>query len=347
MRKLLLPISLLYSIVLTIRHKLYDWHLLKSVRFKQPVICIGNLCLGGSGKTPHTEYLIRLLSKDFKVCVISRGYGRRTKGFVLADSGHEEIGDEPMQYHLKFPEIGVAVDEDRAKAIRRMLKQSNPPQVFILDDALQHRKIDAGLNILLTEYDHPYFSDCLVPSGTLRDVKSAARRADIVVVTKSPANLGEKEKEVFKTKLDLDKTQRLYFSHLTYGQPIPLNDKARNANDTAASEVLVFSGIANPDHLVEHLKATHDTVCNVRFSDHHNYSEKDIDKILGQFATLNGESKIIMTTEKDAARLAKTSYFCKFESVPLFAQPIQVEFNSSDIFNKEIESYVRTNSCNG
>ena len=203
MRILLLPISFLYHIVLTIRHKLYDWHILKATRFEKPVICVGNLNLGGTGKTPHTEYLISLLKDDYHVATLSRGYGRKTKGFKLAESIStcEDLGDEPLQYFRKFPNLLVAVDEDRVDGTRKLLCSPNRAEVVLLDDAFQHRPIKAGLNILLTEYQHLYCDDFLFPTGTLRDVRSAAKRAQIIIVSKSPKCLREEDKKRVINKL--------------------------------------------------------------------------------------------------------------------------------------------------
>ena len=197
MRILLFPIALLYHIVLTIRHKLYDWHVLKTTQFEKPVICVGNLNLGGTGKTPHIEYLIELLKDQYSVATLSRGYGRKTKGFKLAEgsSTYEEVGDEPLQYYKKHPEILVAVDADRVNGVRKLLIREKSPEAILLDDAFQHRSINAGLNLLLTEYENLYTNDFIFPAGTLRDVKSAAKRAQIIVVSKSPKELDEEEKK--------------------------------------------------------------------------------------------------------------------------------------------------------
>ena len=229
MRILLLPIALAYHIVLTIRHKLYDWHILKSTRFEEPVICVGNLNLGGTGKTPHTEYLINLLKDNYHVATLSRGYGRKTNGFKQAEntSTYEDLGDEPMQYFKKFPDIQVAVDEDRVDGVRKLLKSEITPEVILLDDAFQHRRIEAGLNILLTEYQRLYTDDYLFPTGTLRDVRSAAKRADFIVVSKAPKDLKEDEKRQIINKLKPTEKQKVFFSYLEYNHLQPLKEKAK------------------------------------------------------------------------------------------------------------------------
>ena len=346
MRILLLPISLLYHIVLTIRHKLYDWHILKGTRFEKPVICVGNLNLGGTGKTPHTEYLIKLLKDDYRVATLSRGYGRKTKGFKLAESTStfEDLGDEPLQYFRKFPNLLVAVDEDRVDGTRKLLCSPNRAEVVLLDDAFQHRRIKAGLNILLTEYQHLYCDDFLFPAGTLRDVKFAAKRADIIVVSKSPKELDGNEKKRIIKKLKPNEGQKLFYSYLDYAPMLPLNEKAKQESVEETVSVLAFCGIAHPELFVEELKKHYKTIDFLSFADHHAYTENEVNDILKRFESLNGEKKIIVTTEKDAARLTNSPYLCQFETAPLFVLPVSVRFHEEEKFNEEILKYVRENS---
>ncbi len=348
MRILLLPISLLYHIVLTIRHKLYDWHILKGTRFEKPVICVGNLNLGGTGKTPHTEYLITLLKDDYRVATLSRGYGRKTKGFKLAESTStfEDLGDEPLLYFRKFPQILVAVDEDRVDGTRKLLCSPNSAEVVLLDDAFQHRPIKAGLNILLTEYQHLYCDDFLFPTGTLRDVRSAAKRAQIIIVSKSPKCLREEDKKRVINKLKPEEEQKVFFSYLEYNELQPLNEKAKTVASENADSVLAFCGIANPKPFVEELKKNYKSVDFLQFADHHTYTKEDLTVILKHFEDLSGEKKIIVTTEKDAARLTNSPYLCQFETAPLFVLPVSVHFHEEEKFNKEILKYVRENSYN-
>ena len=346
MRILLLPISLLYHIVLTIRHKLYDWHILKTTRFENPMICVGNLSLGGTGKTPHTEYLVNLLKDNYRVAALSRGYGRKTKGFKLAEttSTYEDLGDEPLQYFRKFPEIQVAVDEDRVDGVRKLLKSKNAPEVILLDDAFQHRSIEAGLNILLTEYQHLYCDDFLVPTGTLRDLKSAAKRAHIIVVTKSPRDLSEAAQTAIKAKFKPQEHQKVYFSYLEYAPLQPLNEVAKAVSIDDADSVLAFCGIANSQPFVEELKKQYKTVDFLHFADHHAYTIEDTSNIIKRFESIASEKKIIVTTEKDAVRLTNSPYLCQFECAPLYVLPVSVRFHEEEKFNKEILSYVRKNS---
>ena len=346
MRILLLPISFLYHIVLTIRHKLYDWHILKATRFEKSVICVGNLNLGGTGKTPHTEYLIKLLENNYRVATLSRGYGRKTKGFQLADetSTYEDLGDEPLQYFTKFHDIQVAVDEDRVDGVRKLICSPNHAEVILLDDAFQHRSIKAGLNILLTEYGHLYCDDFLVPAGSLRDVRSAAKRADIIVVSKAPKDLDKSERQRIVCKLKPSKDQKVFFSYLEYQALEPLNDKAKTIAVEMIDSVLAFCGIAHPESFVEALKKQFKNVDSLRFADHHAFTKEDISSILDRFAHLDGDKKIIVTTEKDAARLTNSPYLCQFEDVPLYDLPVGVRFHEVEKFNEEILSYVRKNS---
>ena len=345
MRILLLPISFLYHIVLAIRHKLYDWHILKTTRFEKPVICVGNLKLGGTGKTPLTEYLIRLLKNDYRVATLSRGYGRHTKGFKLAEtsSTYNDLGDEPLLYFKKFPGIQVAVDEDRVDGVTHLLLEQGV-EVVLLDDAFQHRRIDAGLNILLTDYQYLYCDDFLFPAGNLRDVKSAAKRADIIVVSKSPETMNVEEQQQVADKLKPTNKQKIFFSYLDYDKLKPLTAKAEQCDADSAESVLLFCGIANHNPLIDKLKKQYKHLEVMTFADHHPYTENDVKSILKHFESLSGEKKIIVTTEKDAARLTNSPYLCQFETSPLYALPVRVRFHEEEKFNKEIMNYVRKNS---
>ena len=345
MRILLLPISLLYHIVLIIRHKLYDWRILKSLRFEYPTIGVGNLNLGGTGKTPTVEYLINILHPHYRVATLSRGYGRKTKSFQRADhqSTYETVGDEPLQYFNKFPDIQVVVDEDRLNGMRKLIRSKNTPDVYLLDDAFQHRRIKVGLNLLLTEYQHLYCDDFLFPAGTLRDVKSAAQRAQIIIVSKSPKTLDENEKQRIIKKLKPKSHQKVFFSYLEYQPLQPLNEAAKQISTENVDFVLAFCGIANPKPFIEELRKNYKTIDFLHFADHHAYSKDDVKTIMDHFENLGGGKKIIVTTEKDAARLTNSPYLCQFETAPLLALPIVVRFHEEEKFNEEILNYVRQN----
>ena len=346
MRILLLPIAFFHYIILKIRHKLYDWRIIKTKKYDMPVICVGNLALGGTGKTPHVEYLADLLSETYRVCIVSRGYGRKTKGFQLANGScnAETVGDEPVQYANKFSDVMVAVDENRNRAIELMDTIDRPPEVFLLDDAFQHRSIEAGLNLLLTAYDKLYSNDFLFPAGTLRDIKSAARRADIIMVTKTPEQLDKLEKAEMIGQLNPLPQQKVFFSSIVYEPLKAVNQVPINFDPENAESVLLFCGIARPQGLLEELKHRYKQVELVKFADHHPYTENDVKRILEKFGQLKGEKKIVVTTEKDLARFTNSPYLCQFDAVPLFVAPISVKIDQEEKFNEEILSYVRKNA---
>ena len=306
---------------------------------------MGNLNLGGTGKTPHTEYLIRLLKNDYRVATLSRGYGRHTKGFKLAgtSSTYNDLGDEPLLYFKKYPGIQVAVDEDRVDGVTHLLWEQGV-NVVLLDDAFQHRGISAGLNILLTEYQRLYTDDYLFPAGTLRDVRSAAKRADIIVISKAPKDLSEQEKQQITDKLNTSENQKVYFSYLEHAALQPLNEAAKAFSPEEADGAFAFCGIGNPKPFVEELKKRYHTVDFLPFGDHHAYKGNDMKAVLDWYEKLDGEKKIIVTTEKDAARLTNSPYLCQFERTPLYDLPVTVRFHEEEKFNEEILKYVRKNS---
>lgn len=342
MRVFLYPLSLIYSFVLYIRHRLFDINLLRSKSFDIPIICVGNLSFGGTGKTPHTEYLIRLLSKSMKVAVLSRGYGRSTKGFVLAHEGvtHEEIGDEPLQYFTKFPDIIVAVDENRVEGVRRLMGMDIKPDVILLDDAFQHRRIKPGYNILLTDYHSLYSKDHLTPVGNLRDIKSEARRANVIIVTKCPVVIDPYTKRNIIESLKPKPYQKVLFSHISFDDLEPLNETAKAKDLAQCRSIFMFCGIANPYPLEDYLKRKTNTLSTIIFNDHHSFTKENINAILEGFNNVIGKNKIAVTTEKDTMRL--TNSLNLFENIPLFSIPIKVRFHEDDgdIFNKEIIDYV-------
>ena len=361
MNRILLPVAFLYQGALAFRHKLYDWHILPSKRYDPPVICVGNLALGGTGKTPHTEYLVRMLSEQYSVCVVSRGYGRRTKGFQLVTGtcSADTVGDEPLQLFNKGKDLQVAVDENRCEAIELMMSQAMPPQVYVLDDAFQYRRLRAGLNLLLTAYGKLYSEDYLVPAGTLRDVRSASRRADIVVVSQCPESLRTATPEAYSTlknslreRLRLNDRQQLFLSSMQYEPLRPVNHAARDyCHETGSlpgpdTPCRGFAGIAHPEPFFAHLGGLFSQVETLRFPDHHRYKDKDLQRILSGTESA-GTPRILVTTEKDVARLTNSPYFCQFDAVPLFAAPISVCVYEEESFNEAILTYVRKNSLHG
>ena len=328
-----------------IRHKLYDWGILKSKSYNIPNICVGNLNLGGTGKTPHIEYLVRLLSDKYNVAVLSRGYGRDTKGYLLANENHthHDIGDEPLQYLKKFNNIRIAVDENRCEGMNRLLQEENPPQIILLDDAYQHRKIKPGLNILLTDYYNLYKNDRLVPAGNLRDIKKAADRAKIVVVTKSPSVITSYYRKDVENILKLKPHQKIFYSYIEYQEFQPLSKTSYDIDVKEAKTVLLVSGIANTYSLTDYLKRKYNTISKIEYNDHHNFTEKDIDLIIKKYNDLIGKNKIIVTTEKDAMRLINSSLISKFDDIPVFTIPIKIKFHKENgiSFNDEILNYVK------
>ncbi|MCD8184147.1 MAG: tetraacyldisaccharide 4'-kinase [Bacteroides sp.] len=351
----LYPLSWLYGMGVCLRNKLFDWGWLRSKSFDVPVICVGNLAVGGTGKTPHTEYLIRLLGKTgMNVATLSRGYKRKSKGYVLADgeSGVRRIGDEPYQIKSKFPGIRVAVDEDRCHGIEQLLKLQTPfVDVVLLDDAFQHRYVKAGLNILLTDYHRLLCDDALLPAGRLREPASGKNRAQIVIVTKCPDDIKPIDFNIITKRLHLYPYQQLYFSRFRYGGLMPLfPEKTKGFSALTKNEqVLLVTGIASPASLVQEVEAYTPDVKLLAFDDHHDFSAKDLQQIEEQFSHLEERKRIIITTEKDAARLKNHLSLSDALKPFIYVFPIEIEFlqNQQHIFNQNIIGYVRANSRNG
>lgn len=321
------PLSLVYGAVATFRNICFNCHLLKQTEFKTPTICVGNISVGGTGKTPHVEYLVRLLSKHFgnQIATVSRGYGRSTSGFVLANSTSTAatIGDEPNQIRCNNPSITVCVDENRCRAISHLQQMPQPPKAIILDDAYQHRYVKPKINILLVDYNRPIFADTMMPSGRLREPRWGKNRANVVVVTKCPENV---DKQLFERKLNLKPNQKLFFSTFKYG-----NLKSENGAYTLSKNcsVLAVSGIAHPENMLQYLQSQSADVKSVRFADHHNFSQSDIDQIVVQFNSITNPNKLIVTTEKDFSRLVDSPLYEQVSKLPLCRLPIQVEFVGS------------------
>jgi tetraacyldisaccharide 4'-kinase len=345
---ILLPLAWIYGIAVRMRHWLFNKGYLKSTSFQIPVISIGNLSLGGTGKTPFVEYLIRLLTEHYKVATLSRGYGRKTTGFLIGDqfSGHEDVGDEPMQYLKKFgSKITVAVDEDRCRGVKYLMENDDNLNVILLDDAFQHRYIKPGFSILLTDYHKLYQEDYLLPTGTLRDVVSAARRADIIVVTKTHRVLSPISKQRVLDVLQPSDNQPVYFSFLDYGQLVPFPGSEEFEVPKDISKIIMFTGIVNHSPLEEHLRFQCNELVSFNFPDHHIYSKKDLQKIKKAYNDAYERKKLIVTTEKDAMRLLNSPYLSELKYLPLFYIPIQVRLHGTDAanFDKQIVEYVKKN----
>lgn len=331
-RLLLLPVSIMYGLVIYARNFLYDKKILRSVKFNFPIICVGNLVMGGTGKSTMVEYLVGMLQDELNVATLSRGYKRRTKGYILASEKTSalEIGDEPMQFHVKFPGISVAVCEDRLVAVPQILQDRSATNVIILDDAFQHRAIDAGLNILLTQYGDLYTHDFFLPSGDLRDQKVSSERAHIIIVTKCPADLSLEEKKLIEKDVHVAEGQTIYFTTLEYGLPYHILTKEEKPL-SVEEEVLLVCGIANPEPLKKHLEENTAAFYQVHFSDHHIYSIDELKGISKKFEQVQSSEKIILTTEKDAVRLIK--FEKTLMDLPFYVLPVRNSF----LFDEEIK----------
>ena|SRR5688572_161248 len=324
-RILLLPFALVYWLVITIRNWMYNKKILHSTSFALPLICVGNLSVGGTGKSPMVEYLVRLLKDQFKVATLSRGYKRRTKGYALANERSDalDIGDEPMQFHIKFPDIPVAVGEERLHAIPQLLHDRPETEVIILDDAFQHRAIKAGLNILLTDYNNLFTRDFYLPTGDLRDLKSEYKRADIIIVTKCNPDLLETEKKKLIEEINPQAGQSVFFAAIEYGQPYHILTKA-DFSFTNNTEILLVSGIANPQPLKSMLEENSKTYHLLQYPDHRIFTIDDLKEIRKKFAAIDSVDKIILTTEKDAVRLVK--FNTEIAGWPLYVIPVRHHF---------------------
>lgn len=352
----LYPISFLYGIGVSFRNRLFDWGILRSKSFDVPIICIGNIAAGGTGKTPHTEYLIKLLQDEATIAMLSRGYKRHTKGYVLAtpQDTAQTIGDEPYQVKTKFPNIHVAVDEDRCRGIEQLCKIKSPEvEVVLLDDAFQHRYVQVGINILLTDYYRLFCDDALLPAGRLRESAQAKHRATIVVVTKCPPDIKPIDYNIIAKRLDLYPYQQLFFSSFKYGslQPVfPAWGASQRELSTLAKEekILLLTGIASPIALVNELERYTSQIDLLTFDDHHEFSKKDIKLLKERFDKLGDDPKIIITTEKDATRLINHPTMDDELKRHIYALPIEVEIlqNQQDMFNQQITGYVRKNKRN-
>ena len=312
------------------RNLLYDTSLIKSTKFNLPVIGIGNLAIGGTGKSPMIEYLIHLLSQEFNIATLSRGYGRKTNTFKIAtkDSTHFDIGDEPLQFYNKHDNIIVSVDNNRVNGIQSLLQISNPPDVILLDDSYQHRKLIPGLSILLSDYNNLYYDDYILPFGDLREPRSSSNRADIVIVTKCPNNLSSSKKLEIKSKLQLKVSQKLFFSSINYSETVIIGNKKVEFINFITQKFTLVTGLANSNHLVNYLSENKCDFNHLKFKDHYNYKPKDLDNV--------DRNVNILTTEKDYAKLIEV-----FPEMNVYYLPIKVGIEYKQEFDKIILSYCR------
>jgi tetraacyldisaccharide 4'-kinase len=350
---LLFPFSILYRLVTDIRNILYSTGILPSEEFEISVICIGNITVGGTGKTPHAEYLIDLLRKDFKVALLSRGYKRRSKGFriVSHSSSVRETGDEPLQIFLKFPEILVAVDRDRAHGIKIIMKEHPETDVIVLDDGFQHRRVKPGLSILLTEYNRLITRDYLMPYGNLRENRNNRRRADVIVITKAPETVSGSEMEKITTELLWNDKQKLFFTSISYNDLIPLFQNSASERTELAKPnrenhgAVLVTGIAASGSLKVFLERYFKEIIHLDFPDHHYFSENDLEKIIRVWKDLISPEKMLITTEKDAVRLREFTNIDDSIKRSFYYIPVEVSFLKDDKheFDNMIFEYVRKN----
>ena len=337
MRFLLYPFSLMYGIVIDIRNFLFDINIFKSKSYNIPIICVGNITAGGTGKTPHTEYILSLLS-DKKTAVLIRGYGRKTSGLLLVEtnSESEKVGDEPLQIKQNFPNTIVVVSGNRRIGIEKILDSYPETEVIIMDDGFQHRWVKAGMYIALNNYEDPIYSDYLIPMGRLRESKNALRRANIIITTKC-SEISPTEKKGIISHLNTFASQKNYFSSIVYQnlKSVFTQEETETPNNY---NITLLTSIANADNLKQHLQKNGNTVHHLSFPDHHNFTHKDIENILSEYKTSISDKNIILTTEKDKVKLLK--YKEHFEGIKLYFSPIKINIDNSEEFNNQITNYV-------
>jgi len=328
----LLPVSIIYGLLTLVRNLLFDMRVLRERKHNVIVISVGNLSMGGTGKTPHVEYLLRLLKDKFRIAVLSRGYGRKTRGFRLADkdSNAHLIGDEPNQYYKKFKGVTIAVDGNRNRGVSKLLELDDKLQAVILDDAFQHRWIKPDLSIMLTDFHNLYYKDCVFPSGSLREFKWGARRADIIIVTKTPVVMSPITRRRIKEEMKLKPYQKLLFSRIKYDGFVSCKTHEVSTTPPKASCIILFTGIANSYPLQDYLKQFCNELVVLDFPDHHNFREKDIQLILKTFDDQFTKNKVLMTTEKDVQRLNVSPKKELLKDLPIYYVPIHISFHHND-----------------
>ncbi|MRT92110.1 tetraacyldisaccharide 4'-kinase [Ancylomarina sp. 16SWW S1-10-2] len=348
---LLIPFTLIYASVLSVRNLMFDWGFLKSSSFDLPIISVGNISVGGTGKTPHTEYLIRILQGKYKLASLSRGYKRKSKGFILADkhSNSLDLGDEPMQMNRKFPKLNVAVDADRVNGVQQLITNNNELKLdcILLDDAFQHRYIKPGLSILLIDYNRPISHDFVMPTGRLRESTSGKKRADIIIMSKCPKDLSQSKADELKKDIKPQAHQELYFTCLDYAPIEPVfktSIELAQLNEAKKESlgILLVTGIANPTPLRKYLSAYCSDLNEIQFPDHYTFKDKDIHQIEREFNNLKTDNKLIITTEKDAIRFIDMKIESDILKKNMAYIPLQIEFlhKTKDQFDKHIHQFV-------
>jgi tetraacyldisaccharide 4'-kinase len=350
-RPLLLPLSVIYRLIVSFRNFLFDRKILDSVSFHLPVISIGNITVGGTGKTPHVEMLAEHLMKDYRIAVLSRGYKRKSRGFVLADrySRVDDIGDEPLQIKKKFPGIQVAVDNKRVEGVKQLMMLKKNPDVILLDDAFQHRHILPGLSILLVDYTRPVFRDTMLPAGNLREPWKNLKRAHIIIVTKCPENLFLGEMLRVERELNLSPGQEIYFTAYEYGKPKPVFDLKKSRDDLSFKDirksragVLLVSAIANPLPVKMFLEKNACVSDSLIYPDHHSFSNHDLAVISKHFRALPGNENYILVTEKDAVKLQELKMDLQLKR-RMYYIPVEVRFigKNGKLFFRHVDRYIR------
>ncbi len=345
---LFFPFSALYGLIVIIRRNVvYGLGIKKRHRFDFPIICIGNLSMGGTGKTPHTEFIVRWLKSSIHLATLSRGYKRKTSGYLCANDQHtvHDIGDEPLQYYTEFKnEVIVAVDEKRVRGVQSLINSYPELEAIILDDAYQHLSIKAGFNILLTDYFSPYYDDYLFPMGRLREQRKAAKNANFIIVTKCPKILSPITRDFFLSKIKALPNQKVLFSYLSYGEYKPITPKAEQIDIKSVTQIILLTGIANPYPLKEYLMDQYTEIHSLEYPDHHEFSEQDIAKIKHRYSEIITSKKVIITTQKDAMRLLAPEIKPLIIDIPIFYIPLEVKFhdNYENILKDEIWSFIKS-----
>jgi tetraacyldisaccharide 4'-kinase len=350
---LLKLLSFFYGLVVSLRNELFNLKILSSREFDLPVISIGNITVGGTGKTPHTEYIATLLKTKYKIATLSRGYKRKTSGFYVVEASSKvaQVGDEPLQMKLKFNDLTVAVDANRVRGIEKLLAMPLKPDIILLDDAFQHRYVTPGINILLTDYNHLITRDSLLPYGRLREFASNKSRASIIIVTKCPVELKPIDERIIIKELEIKPYQNLYFSKIDYGKLIPVfpsDVSLKSVQLVDGLTILMVTGVANPSTLKDYLMHTSHDIYEMSFPDHHPYSMKDLDRIKTKFESLPGVRKIIVTTEKDMVRFRDFGNVAEIISKSMYYIPLKISFlnNAGKEFDQKILKYVKENKNN-
>ncbi|HLO90045.1 MAG: tetraacyldisaccharide 4'-kinase [Chloroflexota bacterium] len=348
LRLLLLPLAIFYELITRLRNILFNFKILPSSSYKLPVISVGNLSAGGTGKTPHVEYLIRLLTPSYRIATLSRGYGRKTSGFRLAGNNDHSgtIGDEPAQFHKKFPEILVVADESRRHGIKSLLQSHPETDLIILDDAFQHRYVKPGLSVLLTDYHKLFTNDYLLPFGTLREARKGSQRANVIVVTKTPVVLSPFERNRIIESIKPSPFQKILFSFIKYGEIQSLwNDSEIIDKSAKYSVIMLIAGIANPYPLEYELRSRCSDLIIMRFKDHHKYSSNDLRVIKENYSDIYTRNKLLVTTEKDAMRMLDPEVKEQASQLPFYYIPMEIDFHEKDkqIFDETIIKYVKEN----